>query len=136
MIKVSASMKRVNITEKVLDKYASQFRTVVGVGANSIRNTAVQSVQAHGSQGRRYGSHVASTSGNPPNTDTGFLVSNIHLVFDADKMGCDIESRADYSAHLEFGTSKMGARPFLQPAVEENKSKIRAMYRTIKARIV
>ena len=39
----------------------------------------------------------------------------------------NVESRADYSAFLEFGTSKMGARPFLQPALEENRAKIKRL---------
>lgn len=43
---------------------------------------------------------------------------------DADGFGASVESRADYSSFLEFGTSKMAARPFMQPALEENKPKI------------
>lgn len=132
MIKVSAKNSRVNVEGKVLTKYQKQFQQIVAMGANSIRNTAVQSIQESGSQGRRYGTHIASTAGNPPNTDTGFLVSNIHLAFDPDRLGCDIESRADYSMHLEFGTSKMDARPFLQPAVEENRKKIETDYKNVK----
>ena len=34
--------------------------------------------------------------------------------------------------HLEFGTSKMDARPFLQPAVEENRKKIETDYKNVK----
>jgi HK97 gp10 family phage protein len=45
-----------------------------------------------------------------------------------------VESRADYSVHLEFGTKNMRARPFLQPALEENRPKIKSMYRRLKAR--
>jgi HK97 gp10 family phage protein len=62
------------------------------------------------------------------------LVNNIHVIIDPDGLGADVESRADYSEALEFGTSTMSARPFLQPALEENRSKIRAMYRGMKAR--
>ena len=42
-----------------------------------------------------------------------------------DRLGASVESNADYSAALEFGTSKMSARPFMQPALEENRPKIR-----------
>ena len=38
-------------------------------------------------------------------------------------------SRADYSAPLEFGTKNMGARPFMQPSLEQNRPKIRARAR-------
>lgn len=131
MIKVSSRNSRV-AAGNVEKRYEAKFRQIVAMGSNSIRNTAVQSIQEHGSQGRVYGKHIASTAGNPPNTDTGFLVNNIHLEFDVDKLGCDIESRAEYSVYLEFGTSKMEARPFLQPAVEENRDKIMRDYKNIK----
>ena len=38
-----------------------------------------------------------------------------------------MESRADYSKFLEFGTAKMRARPFMFPALEKNRNKIRRM---------
>ena len=53
---------------------------------------------------------------------------------DADKLGGSVESRADYSGFLEFGTSTMQARPYLQPALEENKPKIRARFARLKAK--
>tara|TARA_Y100001972_G_C7518950_1_gene261859 strand:- start:236 stop:664 length:429 start_codon:yes stop_codon:yes gene_type:complete len=124
----------------VSDSILRQLRNAIADGGNLVRNTAVESIQSHGSSGRVYEkynprrTHTASTEGNPPNTDTGFLVNNIHLVFDADRLGCSIESRAAYSEALEFGTSKMGARPFLQPALEQNKGKIKRKVRNIRAR--
>ena len=129
-----------NKAAKILKQYTEQLQVVVAKGANMVRNTAVESIQAHNSSGRTYQkynpnrTHVASAVGNPPNTDTGFLASNIHIIIDPDRLGASVESRAEYSAYLEFGTSKMGARPFLQPALEENKPKIRALYRKIRAR--
>jgi HK97 gp10 family phage protein len=56
------------------------------------------------------------------------------MVLDADKFGGAVESRADYSGFLEFGTSKMGARPYLQPALEENRPKIRRMFARLRSR--
>ena len=55
-------------------------------------------------------------------------------VIDADKKGCEIESRAEYSEFLEFGTSKMQPRPFLQPALESKRQKIKSLFRRLKAR--
>ena len=133
-------VRRKNRSAKVLQQYTSQLQQVVARGANMVRNTAVESIHAHNSTGRTYRKynpnriHVASLEGNPPNTDTGYLASNVHVVIDPDRLGASVESRAEYSAHLEFGTSKMGARPFLQPALEENKPKIRALYKKLRAR--
>ena len=140
MTKIGVIVTRKSRTRQLLPQYLDQAKQIVAAGGNMVRNTAVQSIQSHQSSGRVYEkynprrTHTASTAGNPPNTDTGFLVNNIHVIIDPDGLGASVESRADYSEALEFGTSKMGARPFLQPALEENRSKIRAMYRRMKAR--
>ncbi len=41
-------------------------------------------------------------------------------------MRVDVGSDVAYATHLEFGTKNMAARPWLQPAFERNKDKIRA----------
>ena len=115
-------------------KYESEVKGIIERGTNMVRNTAVKSIQQHQSQGATYGNHTASTAGNPPNSDTGYLASNIFVKKDNNGEGASVESRADYSQALEFGTSKMGARPFLQPALEENRRKIIQMYAKLKAR--
>ena len=97
-------------------------------------NEAKQSIHQHSSSGRTYGKHTASSAGNPPNTDTGYLANNIYLVIETDGLAADVESRADYSEHLEFGTSKMRARPFLQPALEAKRQKIKSMFKRLKAK--
>jgi HK97 gp10 family phage protein len=136
---VKVKTSRANRSRSVLAQYGKLAKNVVATGGQLVRNTAVTSIQTHsgGEAVTRYDprrTHTASRAGDPPNTDTGFLASNIHLVIDADGFGCDVESRADYSAALEFGTSKMAARPFMQPALEENKAKIKKMYLRMKAR--
>lgn len=121
-------------------QYEIAVKRIVASGVQDTLNTAKQSIQSHGSSGityRKYNperTHTASAAGNPPNTDTGFLVSNIHAVIDTNGLGGDVESRADYSIHLEFGTKNMQARPFLQPALEQNKPKIRAKFALLKAK--
>lgn len=89
-------------------------------GSLDTMNEAKKSIQAHQSSGNVYvrGSitHTASTAGNPPNSDTGNLVQNITIK--KIKGGYDVGSRkgAPYGVALEFGTSKMAARPWLTPA--------------------
>ena len=119
---------------KVEAKYASVVKNIIASGVQDTINTAKTSIQQHQSKGRTYGKHTASVAGNPPNSDTGFLANNIFMVLDADKFGGAVESRADYSGFLEFGTSKMGARPYLQPALEENRPKIRRMFARLRSR--
>lgn len=131
---IRASTSRINKSRIVMRNYENEVERIIDAGANLVRNTAVKSIQQHQSQGATYGSHTASTAGNPPNSDTGFLASNIFIDKDTDGKGASVESRADYSNALEFGTRKMAARPFMQPALEENRRKIIQMYAKLKTR--
>lgn len=115
-------------------QYSKQTRDTIGIAGLLVMNEAKRSIQSSSGGGRTYGNHTASAAGQPPNTDTGFLVSNIFLDKDNDGMGADVESRADYSIHLEFGTRKMQARPFMQPALESQRAKIKALFKRLKAR--
>ena len=119
------------IVEKRYDKIV---KDIIASGVQDTMNTAKTSIQQHQSSGRTYGKHTASAPNNPPNSDTGFLANNIFMTLDADKLGGAVESRADYSSHLEFGTRLMQARPFLQPALEENRPKIRQKFVRLKLR--
>ena len=73
--------------------------------------------------------HVASLPGQPPNNDTGVLANNIE-VNQADSQGnasqlvVTVSSDAPYASPLEFGTSKMAARPYMLPALRKNKQNI------------
>jgi HK97 gp10 family phage protein len=100
-------------------KYDKKIKDIVATSANLVRNTAVSSIAQNPNH--------PSKAGDPPATDTGYLQSNIYVAIDADRMGASVESLADYSVHLEFGTTRMEARPFMQPALESNKPKIRRM---------
>lgn len=114
-----------------VEDYTKDLRKLVGTAANLVRNTAVESIQQGSKSGVIYEkynprrTHRASAPGEPPATDTGYLVSNIFTNIDNDGLGASVESRAEYSEFLEFGTKNMQARPFLFPAMEENKPKIR-----------
>ena len=71
--------------------------------------------------------HTASAPGEFPATDTGFLVANITTsVFskpNGEVVG-QIVSAAPYSKYLEFGTTNMQPRPFMQKGLEMNRRKI------------
>jgi HK97 gp10 family phage protein len=132
--------KRISKSREVLGKYDKQLKQIIAVGGQMVMNEAKQSIHSHGSSGRTYEkynprrTHTASSAGNPPNTDTGYLANNIYLEIDTDGLGADVESRAEYSEFLEFGTSKMLPRPFLQPALEANRRKIIQMFARLKSR--
>lgn len=67
--------------------------------------------------------HIPSKPGDPPNADTGHLHSNIEATR-IGPMSAQVESKADYGAALERGTSKMAARPYMAPALARKRKRI------------
>ena len=59
--------------------------------------------------------HVPSKPGEPPNADTRLLDTSIDTIVVGPNR-VDVVSNAPYSAALEFGTSRIEARPFMGPA--------------------
>lgn len=70
--------------------------------------------------------HVPSRPGDPPNADTHRLDSNIETEIAGPGL-VTVTSRAPYSRFLEFGTSRMAARPFMRPALRRNLRRVRQM---------
>lgn len=92
-----------------------------------VRNTVVDSIMRESKTGRTYkrGSvtHQASAEGEAPASNTGFLVNNVYQQITKNGLTGIVESRAGYSAFLEYGTQKMGARPYMFPALEKTRQK-------------
>lgn len=105
---------------KVDKKFAGQLQNLIDATAQRIRTDSIRSIQRSPAVGRQYPSgkqtHIASAAGNPPRTDTGELVRMINSK--VGQLEAEVVSKAPYSSHLEFGTVKMRARPFLFPAFE------------------
>ena len=112
--------------EALKSKAEAETARAVRATAQAIRNDAIISVKSHLSAGKVYTrgtvKHVASKPGSPPNQDRGTLTRNIRVTMN-DDLTADISSNAPYSEALEFGTSNIGARPFMTPAVEGQRVK-------------
>ncbi len=139
MARVSAKVTRKPRIDKVKQQYASNAKQLVGIAASLVRATAVNSILQGTKTGTIYSRgtsapHQASAAGEPPASDTGRLATNIFIKMDTDRLGADVESRAKYSEFLEFGTTKMAARPFMHPAAEANRPKIRRLVQQMKAK--
>ncbi len=123
--------------EKSLRK---QIKDKMNIAGNLVRNTAVQSILGGSKSGKVYEkynprrTHTSSSQGQAPASDTGFLASNITFNLKEGGMVAEVESKAKYSKFLEFGTQNMKARPFMFPALEENKPRIRRMFATTKGK--
>ena len=105
--------------------------------ANLVKNEAQKSIL----QGAKTGPTVTrynpkrtiaiSAPGEPPASDTGFLANNITSEVrteQGNRVFGVVRSTAPYSAFLEFGTTKMAARPFLQPALNKSANKIKRIF--------
>ena len=119
------TLKNLRLLQNGLDK---ELTNVLRGGGQLIRGEAIRSIQTGPKSGHTYEkynprrTHKASAPGQAPASDTGNLVSQIMSV--ADGKDTLVESRAEYSKFLEFGTSKMLPRPFLFPASEKSTKKI------------
>ena len=72
--------------------------------------------------------HVPSLPGHPPMRDTGVLDSNIETRIEtSNPPEVHVVSKAEYAAHLEFGTSKMAARPYMRPAAQARSGEVAQM---------
>jgi HK97 gp10 family phage protein len=123
--------------EKVKEDLEKDMKEVLLGGGQLIRGEAIRSIQQGSKSGKTYKrynptrTHKASAPGEAPASDTGFLVSNIRVKEQKDVV--QVRSEASYSKFLEYGTSKMLARPFLFPAFEKSKPKIaEVIFRKIK----
>jgi len=111
---------------------ATALSNGVFITASDIRKDAIKSIQApsfgsyvkRSRQGGGTYDHVAAKAGSAPNTDSGKLVASISVEMDRDKAEALVGSNLDYAGWLEFGTKKMDARPWLQPALDKNKDNL------------
>ncbi len=115
----------------------NKVKEYVTRGTMMVQNTAKESI-LKGGTGRTYEkyeprrTHTASAPNQPPASDTGFLVSQITMDVDVKSNGTvvgQIISSAPYSKALEFGTTQMTERPFMQPALEKNRRKIERLFK-------
>lgn len=117
--RVSAALKRLP-ADKI--KAVSQALFVAG---DIIKAEAQVSITTGAVSGIN---HVPSAPGEPPNEDTGNLRRGIKVV-QTSPLTVKVESTATYSAFLEYGTSRMLARPFMGPAARKRKDEIVALVR-------
>ena len=87
--------------------------------AMDTQNEAVRGIQRGPANGRTYKrgtvTHTASAPGQFPMSDTGRLASNVESILATPaNIRAKVGTNIIYGAYLEFGTSKMAARPWLQ----------------------
>ena len=135
-IKVEGQAELKANLDRLARRYGENTAKAAFAGAQLVRSTAIRSIQSQsvGETVRRYreGSsegydHVASVAGDPPNTDNGDLVRSIQIEVKPNEVF--VGSSLPYAAHLEFGTRRMAARPWLVPALESRSREINRLFR-------
>lgn len=107
-----------------LDDLSAQGRRLISqavyAGADIIATEAALSITRGSISGK---GHIPSKPGEPPNADTRQLDRSI-AVRQVGELKAEIVVSAPYAADLEFGTSRMAARPFLQPAIDRKQAEV------------
>ena len=100
---------------------------VVNGTAQNIRTHAIKSIQRGTKTGvvyQKYSptrTHPASAAGQAPASDTGRLANSITAEIDGKQ--ATITANTEYAAPLEFGTQHIQPRPFMVPAMEQERPK-------------
>lgn len=97
---------------------------VVYEGADTARAEAFRSVSAGSVSGK---GHVPSKPGEPPNRDTGELQAGMESL-QTGALTAQFRSSAPHSRPLEFGTSRVAARPHVRPARDKTAPEIRKRF--------
>lgn len=100
-----------------------------------VRNAARKSILKGPKSGKKYRfggvEHIASAPGEAPANRSGRLLSTIEPTVDEQGLSVSITASTVYAKFLEFGTRKMAARPFMNPALTNNLERIKALFRAI-----
>ena len=129
MISVSVKINK-NIAEHLED----QVNVLLGKAATEFETEMKQEIEYGAKTGITYQrgnkTHTASAPGQAPASDSGKLVGSIrYLKKSATEHEVSINS--EYALALEVGTSRMAARPFITPAVQNAKKKLMKAIRAI-----
>lgn len=112
------------VTAKLSGKLSEQAVKNVGTalfaGGQEIEAEAKHMITEGSVSGKN---HVPSLPGEPPNRDTGVLDTNIETTQPA-PLHVEVSSNAPYAVALEFGTSKMEARPYMGPATSRKREAV------------
>jgi HK97 gp10 family phage protein len=94
------------------DNLISRFQNIADSLPREIGNALTDSAE----------SIVDNAQANAP-VDTGYLRDHIIITQNTDEE-VTIESQADYSVYVEFGTRYMDAQPYFMPAVEAGQAQL------------
>lgn len=78
--------------------------------------------------GTRWKPHQASAPGEAPAIDTGELAQSINIKVSDDGGTGEVGTDKKHGLYMEYGTSRVAARPWLKPAFESSLDKIKEIF--------
>jgi len=134
---LQAFKKRLN--KRVLKSTEVELKKLIFESSLLVERTAKDSLISGNKSGNVYirggKPHTASAEGEAPANDGGNLLSGISTRVKEMRSSVigqvftNSHGLSPYGKDLEFGTKNMGKRPFMQPALEQNRPKIRRKFR-------
>jgi len=122
---------------KLSREYGKAVAEAGVAGAELVRGEAIKSIQStsggrlvtRSREGGGTYQHTASRPGDAPNTDSGDLVRRIQVDVSQNAVFVGVTGKVgEYGAFLEFGTSKMEPRPWLNPALESQRRNVEQLF--------
>lgn len=124
------------LKKRIVENPEKELLHLVQRSTSLVKETVLDSIRSGGTgiTYQKYNprrEHTASAQGEPPATDTGFLINSVSSTVKKDKgeVVGQIIASAPYAKFLEFGTSNILPRPFMQPALERNRPKIKRIFK-------
>jgi len=100
---------------RILGQSKARTQEIIRITAHAIE-TRVKTGMAEPHSGRWYGRHQASKPGDMPAVDTGLLMNSIQV--EHNETFSTVFTNTEYAIFQEYGTRKMEARPFMEPAAK------------------
>lgn len=132
-IAISLQVSRNHMPE-ILRAMQREASVIVRTSAFNVQRNILEGMMA-GHSGRIYGEHQASAPGEMPAVDTGALVGSIAVDAVPGRTWAEVSSSMEYAPHLEYGTVQMEARPFMVPAVEDERANFVAQFANLESRL-
>ena len=122
---------RKRFKKRVVDNPEFHAERLIARATLMVEGRILDSIQRDAKTGATYGKHQASAPGEAPATDTGQLVRSITMSVDDNdgEVVGTIRASAPYAAALEFGTSNIAPRPYMQPGLESQRRSIEALFK-------
>lgn len=134
---MTVKVVKTNVKEVLESLSSDQLGRAVMAGAFVLETKIKVSMSASSHSGRIYKrkgkTHQASAAGETPAVHIGTLVNSIksELVSSSDTDAwANVGTGVEYAEYLEFGTSRMEARPYMRPAYDENVEQITETVKT------